>query len=153
MPQHQSVCLHRRIEVFENWHDELSNYLARDTKQSYGDEVARCVFWMRKEVETDGETVDAAGWSGVELEGEIHLEKSLLPSFKFPVMSVEVSVPKHQPWSFKPDLGFSMPFKSCPVHRKLSTRTRSRSVLAQRNRFHNNQTNLYPNRQCWLLFR
>jgi len=47
---------------------------------------------MRKEVSEEiGGVVDAAGWSGVELEGEIYLEKSLLPSFAFPVMSVEVS--------------------------------------------------------------
>jgi len=102
MPENQSVRLNRKIEVHENWHNELSNYLARDTKQIFEDEVARCVFWMRKEVEAVGETVDDAGWSGVELDGEIYLEKSLLPSFTFPVMSVTVSVfIHHQILSFQ----------------------------------------------------
>jgi len=92
MPQHQSVRLIRKIEVIENWHNELSSFIAQDSKRLYEDEIARCVFWMQKEGAASRETRNTAGWSGVELDGEIHLEKSLLPSFAFPVMSVEVSL-------------------------------------------------------------
>lgn len=87
----QAVRLFRRINVVEGY-DEVARYWAQQLEKIvYEDAVAKCTFWVGHAIEDQGATVDGEGWGSCELEGEIYLERTLIPTFHFAMMTVEVS--------------------------------------------------------------
>jgi len=91
VPIEQVVRLFRRISVVEGY-DEIARYWAQQlTKIAYEDAVAKCKFWAGQTMKEKGADVDAQGWGSWELEGEIYLERTLIPTFHFAMMTVEVS--------------------------------------------------------------